>query len=117
MSGQGRYRNLWEKYYEDVQAIMFVIDSADRLRMCVVQEELTELLEHKGQTANPPRHNGCISAHYRPSCTSEIARRPSPILFFANKMDLPKALTAAEVSKVLGLDRITDRPYRIMSVP
>ncbi|KAL7983502.1 hypothetical protein Chor_000378 [Crotalus horridus] len=27
MSGQGRYRNLWEHYYKDCQAIIFVIDS------------------------------------------------------------------------------------------
>ena len=34
MSGAGRYRNLWEQYYKDAQAIIFVIDSSDKLRMC-----------------------------------------------------------------------------------
>ena len=29
MSGQGRYRNLWEHYYKDAQAIIFVIDCSD----------------------------------------------------------------------------------------
>jgi ADP-ribosylation factor-like protein 6 len=65
MSGQSRYRNLWEVYYVDVQvsstsnikaqkctvgadlkthilyailqAVIFVIDSTDRLRMCVAK--------------------------------------------------------------------------------
>jgi ADP-ribosylation factor-like protein 6 len=37
MSGQSRYRNLWEVYYSDVQAIIFVLDSTDRLRMCVAK--------------------------------------------------------------------------------
>lgn len=35
MSGAGRYRNLWEKYYRDAQGIIYVIDSADKIRMCV----------------------------------------------------------------------------------
>jgi ADP-ribosylation factor-like protein 6 len=32
MSGQGRYRNLWEHYYKDVQAIIFVVDTSDKIR-------------------------------------------------------------------------------------
>src|SRR5687767_13262020 len=47
MSGQGRYRNLWENFYEDTQGIIFVIDSADTVRMCVVKDELETLLAHK----------------------------------------------------------------------
>ncbi|XP_032267540.1 ADP-ribosylation factor-like protein 6 [Phoca vitulina] len=46
MSGQGRYRNLWEHYYKEGQAIIFVIDSSDRLRMVVAKEELDTLLNH-----------------------------------------------------------------------
>lgn len=83
MSGQGRYRNLWEHYYRymyghymqenekrntspicslfcilihcnlslylrEGQAIIFVIDSADKLRMVVAKEELDTLLNHPG---------------------------------------------------------------------
>ncbi|XP_052456431.1 ADP-ribosylation factor-like protein 6 isoform X2 [Carassius gibelio] len=46
MSGQGRYRNLWEHYYKEGQAIIFVIDSGDKLRMVVAKEELDTLLNH-----------------------------------------------------------------------
>ncbi len=35
MSGQSKYRSLWEQYYEEAEAIIFVIDSADRLRIKV----------------------------------------------------------------------------------
>src|SRR5262249_26077522 len=45
-----------------------------------------------------------------------ISSRRIPILFFANKMDLPKALTAGEVSKLIALDAIDDRPWRIVCV-
>jgi ADP-ribosylation factor-like protein 6 len=33
MSGAGRYRLLWEQYYLETQAVIFVVDSADRLRL------------------------------------------------------------------------------------
>jgi len=66
MSGQGRYRNLWEHYYADVEAIIFVLDSTDRLRMCVAKEELDQLLNHE-----------------------EIKKTAAPIVFFANKVPTP----------------------------
>lgn len=63
MSGQGRYRSLWEHYYSDVEAIIFVIDSTDRIRICVAREELEQLLDH-----------------------GQIKDTLAPILFFANKV-------------------------------
>jgi ADP-ribosylation factor-like protein 6 len=63
MSGQGRYRNLWEHYYTDVEAIIFVLDSTDRLRMCVAKEELIQLLTH-----------------------DDIKKTRAPVLFFSNKV-------------------------------
>jgi hypothetical protein len=63
MSGQGRYRSLWEHYYSEVQAIIYVVDSTDRIRMCVAKEELEQLLNHE-----------------------EIKRSKAPLLFFANKV-------------------------------
>jgi GTPase SAR1 family protein len=63
MSGQGRYRSLWEYYYSDVQAIIYVLDSTDRIRMCVAKEELEILLNH-----------------------AEIKPVRIPVLFFANKV-------------------------------
>lgn len=49
MSGQGKYRTLWEHYYKDSEAIIFVIDAADDLRFAVAQNELQELLAHPGK--------------------------------------------------------------------
>ena len=46
MSGQGRYRNLWEHYYKECQGIIFVVDSSDKLRMVVAKDELDMLLQH-----------------------------------------------------------------------
>ena len=48
MSGQGRYRNLWEQYYKTAEAVIFVIDSNDKLRSVVARDELESLLSHSG---------------------------------------------------------------------
>jgi ADP-ribosylation factor-like protein 6 len=38
---------LWEHYYADTDAIIFVIDTSDKVRICVARDELEELLGHK----------------------------------------------------------------------
>ncbi|XP_071957202.1 ADP-ribosylation factor-like protein 6 [Antedon mediterranea] len=90
MSGQGKYRNLWEHYYKDAQAIIFVLDSSDKLRMVVAKEELELLLKH-----------------------AEISTRCLPVLFFANKMDMRDALSSVKCSNMLDLDKIKDKPWHI----
>ncbi|XP_032262265.1 ADP-ribosylation factor-like protein 6 isoform X2 [Phoca vitulina] len=97
MSGQGRYRNLWEHYYKEGQAIIFVIDSSDRLRMVVAKEELDTMLNH-------PELQTSIY---------DIKHRRIPILFFANKMDLRDAVTSVKVSQLLCLENIKDKPWHI----
>uniref|UniRef100_A0A8C3UEC2 ADP-ribosylation factor-like protein 6 n=69 Tax=Passeriformes TaxID=9126 RepID=A0A8C3UEC2_CATUS len=90
MSGQGKYRDLWEHYYKEGQAIIFVIDSSDKLRMVVAKEELDTLLNHP-----------------------DIKHRRLPILFFANKMDLRDAVSSVKVSQLLSLENIKDKPWHI----
>jgi len=63
MSGQGRYRSLWESYYRDAHAIIYVLDCTDKLRMTVARDELNSLLEH-----------------------GDIKNKCIPVLFFANKV-------------------------------
>lgn len=90
MSGQGRYRNLWEHYYKDAQAIIFVIDSSDKLRIVVTKEELDTLI------GNP-----------------SLKTKRVPILFFANKMDVRDALTPIQISNLLKLEELKDKPWHI----
>ena len=74
MSGQGRYRNLWEHYYKDCGGIIFTIDSCDKIRMCVARDELLTLLNH-ADLKNAPRHAT------RGACSSARGRGPrSPAL-------------------------------------
>ena len=90
MSGQGRYRNLWEHYYPECAGIIFCIDSTDKIRMCVAKDELESMLAEKN-----------------------IKERSVPILFFANKMDRPTAVTPVECVSKLELNKITDRAWHI----
>jgi len=92
MSGQGRYRNLWEHYYKEAHGIIFVVDSSDRMRMVVAKHELDQLLEHK-----------------------DVAYRKTPLLVYANKMDDRQAMSAVDVSRSLGLDTIKNKPWQIVA--
>ena len=92
MSGESRYRTLWEHYYPTVQALIFVLDSTDKVRMCVARDELDELLSHP-----------------------EIKDRSLPILFFANKMDVPGAMTPVDCMKTMALERISNKAWHITS--
>ena len=90
MSGQGKYRDMWQRYYESAEAIIFVVDASDQLRIRVAKNELDLLLEDE-----------------------VLMKRDVPIMFFANKMDLDEAMSALEVSEALELDNITDRTWNI----
>jgi GTPase SAR1 family protein len=49
VSGQAKYRTLWENYYPDTEAIIFVVDANDPARMVVAREELDMMLNHRGK--------------------------------------------------------------------
>jgi ADP-ribosylation factor-like protein 6 len=93
MSGQSRYRNLWETYYKDAQAIIFVVDSSDKFRVAVAKEELDMLMSHP-----------------------DVVSNPVPLLVYANKMDISGALSTFQCVEDLELeDKIKDRPWHLVS--
>jgi ADP-ribosylation factor-like protein 6 len=111
MSGQGRYRNLWEHYYDDTQAIIFVVDTSDKIRLCVAKDELDNLLRH----ASMFWHMG-MGGQKKIDGIVGIKKSQLPILFFANKSDIPGSISSVEVVQALALDAITDRPWHISYV-
>jgi ADP-ribosylation factor-like protein 6 len=90
MSGQGRYRNLWEHYYKECNGIIFVIDSSDKFRLVVAKDELDLMLQHE-----------------------DMKNRRIPILFFANKMDQRDSLSSVKCTTLMGLDNIRDKTWYI----
>merc|ERR1712225_194666 len=90
VGGQDKIRPLWRHYYRNTQGLIFVIDSNDRDRIEDAREELTKML-------------------------NEEEMRDAVVLVFANKQDLPNAMTAAEVTDKLGLHNLRHRQWFIQS--
>merc|ERR1712048_414362 len=90
IGGQDRIRRLWRHYYAGTHGVIFVIDSSDRDRIQDAQEELWNLLRDEHM-------------------------RDVVLLVFANKQDLPNAMTPGEVSKHLGLSELRNRDWFIQS--
>merc|ERR1712048_466960 len=90
IGGQEKIRALWRYYYQNTQGLIFVIDSNDRDRIEDAREELAKILV-------------------------EDEMRDAVLLVFANKQDLPNAMTAAEVTDKLGLQSMRNRQWFIQS--
>ncbi|GAA6017166.1 hypothetical protein JCM10207_002558 [Rhodosporidiobolus poonsookiae] len=90
VGGQDRIRALWKYYFQNTQGIIFVLDSCDTKRLAEAREELQFLL-------------------------ADDELRDALLLVFANKQDLPGALTAAEVTDKLGLHGMRGRTWFIQS--
>jgi len=90
VGGQDKIRPLWRHYYQNTQGLIFVVDSNDRDRIEDAKEELTKML-------------------------NEDEMREAVVLCFANKQDLPNAMTAAEVTEKLGLNQMRNRQWFIQS--
>lgn len=71
-------RPLWRHYYQNTDAIVFVVDSNDRDRIDDAKEELQRVL-------------------------AEDEMKDAVLLVFANKQDLPNAMSREEVVEKLGL--------------
>jgi len=89
-SGQKSIRPYWRNYFDHTDALIYVIDSADRKRMEETGVELSQLL-------------------------SEEKLAGVPLLVYANKQDLMNALSAEEISDGLNLASIRDRPWSIQA--
>merc|ERR1711988_1999135 len=90
IGGQKSIRPYWRNYFDQTDALIYVIDSADRRRLEETGVELGQLLE-------------------------EDKLAGVPVLIFANKQDLLNAISASEISKELNLHTIRDRPWQIQA--
>ncbi|RDW85229.1 hypothetical protein BP6252_02819 [Coleophoma cylindrospora] len=84
LGGQPRFRSMWERYCRGVNAIVFIVDSADTEALPVAKEELHELLEK-------PVLEGI------------------PLLVLGNKSDLEEKLSVDELIEALDLKSISHR--------
>uniref|UniRef100_A0A7S0QAG1 Small COPII coat GTPase SAR1 n=1 Tax=Coccolithus braarudii TaxID=221442 RepID=A0A7S0QAG1_9EUKA len=83
MGGHAIARRMWRQYSQEADAVVFIVDSADRERF---QEAALEL--HKLLAGNSlPQH--------------------APVLILGNKVDLPGAVREEELYWSLGLDALS----------
>ncbi|CAR30113.1 ADP-ribosylation factor 1 [Lachancea thermotolerans] len=90
VGGQDKIRPLWRHYFRNTEGIIFVVDSNDRSRISEAREVLQRML-------------------------NEDEIRNAALLVFANKQDLPEAMSAAEITEKLGLHSIRQRPWFIQA--
>jgi len=88
LGGQTSIRPYWRCYYSNTDAIIYVVDSADRDRMGVSKQELVAMLEEE-----------------------ELAG--AVLVVMANKQDMQGAMSVAEVHSALGLDALRNRTLQI----
>jgi len=78
VGGQDKIRPLWKHYYENTDALVWIVDSCDADRMAECRDELFKVLNDDGL-------------------------RGAAVLVFANKQDLPNAMRADVISEKLSL--------------
>ncbi|XP_054892537.1 ADP-ribosylation factor 4-like [Poeciliopsis prolifica] len=90
VGGQDKIRPLWRHYFQNTQGLIFVVDSNDRERIVESAEELTKMLQ-------------------------EDELRDAVLLVFANKQDLPNAISVSELADRLGLHSLRSKRWHIES--
>ncbi|XP_039281602.1 ADP-ribosylation factor-like protein 2 [Nilaparvata lugens] len=89
VGGQKSLRSYWRNYFESTDGLIWVVDSADKRRLQDCAVELHKLL-HEEKLAG------------------------ATLLVFANKQDLPGALTAEEIRDVMNLNNIKTHHWIII---
>ncbi|OZJ06746.1 hypothetical protein BZG36_00289 [Bifiguratus adelaidae] len=90
IGGQESLRPSWKTYYADTKAVIMVIDSSDRPRLHIAKAELHSMMESESLSL-------------------------ASLLIFANKQDVPTALSAAQISDALALTSLKDRQWHIQA--
>ncbi len=88
IGGQDRIRPLWRHYYQNTQGIIYVVDSNDGNRIEEARDELMKML-----------------------CEDEL--RDAVLLVYANKRDLPNAMSVSELADGLDLASVVGRPWHV----
>jgi len=88
LGGQETLRNSWDAYYQNTNAVIYVIDAADDSMAKASKTEFFSMLVH-----------------------NEL--RDASILIFANKADLPSAKDAGEITELYSLHMVQEHDWKI----
>ncbi|KAL9814041.1 putative small GTP-binding protein [Arabidopsis thaliana] len=84
-------RSIWEKYYEEAHALIYLIDAACPTRFEDSKSALEKALRHEDLQG-------------------------APLLILANKQDLTNAVSAEELDRYLDLKKLDERVYMFEAV-
>nr|TKS05201.1 hypothetical protein D5086_0000132980 [Populus alba] len=90
VGGQQKIRPLWRYYFQNSHGLIFVVDSNDRGRISEARNELHRIL-------------------------SDIELKDAILLVFANKQDVPNAMSVSEVTDKLGLPTLKQHRWQVHS--
>ncbi|CAA2997346.1 ADP-ribosylation factor-related 1 [Olea europaea subsp. europaea] len=91
LGGQPGLRSIWEKYYEEAHAVIYVVDAASPSRFEDSKSALEKVLQHEDLQG-------------------------APLLIIANKQDRAEAASAEELSRYLDLKKLDERLYTFQAV-
>ncbi|KAI3865338.1 hypothetical protein MKW92_016197 [Papaver armeniacum] len=91
LGGQSGLRPIWEKYFEEAHAVIYVIDAASPSRFEDSKSALEKLLRHEDLQG-------------------------APLLIVANKQDLAGAVSVDELSRYLDLKELDERQHMFEAV-
>jgi ADP-ribosylation factor protein 1 len=97
VGGQSKIRPLWRHYYQNTQAVIFVVDSVD--------EERLDDKHGKEDNAKDELHR----------LLADDELRNAAVLVFANKQDLPGALPVHKITERLALNTLKHRQWMVQS--
>lgn len=90
VGGQDKIRPLWRYYYENIQALIFVVDCSDTARIEDAKEEFLRMMR-------------------------EDQLRGVTVLVLANKQDLPNAIGCSELTNRFEMHSLNGRKWFVQS--
>ena len=119
VGGQREIRPYWRNYFDNTDALVYVIDSADRCGprppACPAAPPPALTLAHRSPPPHPPPSTRLeeVNIELTRLLVEEEKLNGVPLLVFANKQDLLSALPASDLSVGLNLTAIKDRAWQI----
>nr|XP_039250979.1 ADP-ribosylation factor 5-like [Styela clava] len=89
--GQDKLRDLWRHYYEEVDGVLFVVDSTDEGRLNEARDELQKAMR-------------------------DIHLKDAFLCVLANKRDLENCMPSDQISSGLQLSNFKDREWKTFEV-
>ena len=116
IGGQDMTRNLWQHYYNDTRAIIFMIDSADQYRLlpdnghCNSNEDIKEdTYDDNNDDKTKLKSSASVKEELTNLLNEPALAHCKNYLIFANKQDLDNALSPFDLEAKLGLRGCEDK--------